>query len=85
MFSVKAGKLADNIFCFNEVIYCVTQSTGTLTTKNMNNFWVRLEVYARYYHYLTDEEKKNRCITHTITIPKSNVWPHYIYLKLLDF
>lgn len=59
MFSAKAGKLADKIVCSNKEIYCVTESENTLTTKkSLNNFWIRLAVYARYYNFLTVEERK---------------------------
>lgn len=59
MFSVKAGKLADKIACFNDEIYCVTESENTLTTKkSLKNFWIRVAVYARYYNFLTVEERK---------------------------
>jgi glycosyltransferase involved in cell wall biosynthesis len=60
MFSVKAGKFARNVFCSDKIIYCVTQSNNSLTTtKNVNNYRVRLEVYSRYYNFLTEEERKN--------------------------
>lgn len=58
MFSVKSGKLANKVICTKDVVYCVTQGENTLTTKmNVNNFWVRIQVYIRYYHYLTDAER----------------------------
>lgn len=59
MFSAKAGKMADKIACFNNDIYCVTESENTLTTKkSLKSFWTRVEVYARYYNFLTVEEQK---------------------------
>src|SRR5699024_1760611 len=59
MFSVKAGKQAKKISCSKSVIYCVTQNDGTLTTKkSINNFRIRLDVYANYYHFLSVDERK---------------------------
>ncbi|SOB74545.1 Glycosyltransferase involved in cell wall bisynthesis [Marinobacter sp. LV10R510-11A] len=60
MFSLKAGKLSKDIACSNKEIYCVTQSENSLTTtKNVNHYRVRLEVYTRYYNYLSRKERKH--------------------------
>lgn len=59
MFSAKTGKLANKIFCSDKVIYCITQGDDTLTSrKSLTNFWGRLEVYVRYYNYLTIQERQ---------------------------
>jgi len=59
MFSVKSGKAAENIYCSDKTIYCATQTDGSLTVvKNINNYRVRLEIYVRYYNFLTKEERK---------------------------
>lgn len=59
MFSTKTGKLANKIFCMDKVIYCITQGDDTLTSKkSLTNFWGRLEVYVRYYSYLSIQERQ---------------------------
>lgn len=56
MFSTKLGHYAKNIEVSNEVIYCVTRNSGSLTTVVSNEvFNSRLDVFIRYYWFL----KKN--------------------------
>jgi len=59
MFSLKAGKAAISIEASDDVIYCVTQTNESLTAKkNVSNYRVRLEVFVRYYSYLTHVERR---------------------------
>lgn len=56
MFSTKLGHYAKTIEVSNEVIYCVTRNSGSLTTVVSNEvFNSRLDVFIRYYWFL----KKN--------------------------
>ncbi|MEZ9864358.1 glycosyltransferase family A protein [Vibrio breoganii] len=59
MFSLKVGKLANSIAVSNEIIYVSTVTKNSLTTKkSYDNYKVRLEVFVRYYNFLTEEERK---------------------------
>lgn len=59
MFSLKAGKCAKKIKVFDKTIYCITQSNDSLTRqKNVDYYRVRLEVFVRYYNFLTPKERK---------------------------
>lgn len=55
MFSMQTAFLADRIEAYSDQIYCITQSEGTLTTKqNETNYWSRVEVFARRYKYMQE-------------------------------
>lgn len=55
MFSMKTAFYAKKIEAFPEQIYCVTQSSGTLTTKHdTRNYWSRVEAYARRYKFMQE-------------------------------
>ena len=53
MFSTKIGYYMQNFYISREVIYCVTKSKGTLTTKTSEVIYnARLEVYINYCNFL---------------------------------
>lgn len=59
VFSLKIGKSANKIAASKEVVYCVYLRKNSLTRiKDANKLRVRCEVYARYYHLLTNSEKR---------------------------
>lgn len=59
IFSLKVGKAAKRISAHSNVIYCVTSNAYSLTRKkDVSRYRVRLEVYARYFEYLDDEERR---------------------------
>lgn len=59
VFSLKVGKAANEIFASDDIIYCVTYSPESLTRKkDVNKFRVRLEVYARYFNLLSDDQRR---------------------------
>lgn len=59
VFSLKVGKAAKQLFVSSEIIYCVTSREASLTRqKDINKYRVRLEVYVRYFHLLSDDEKR---------------------------
>jgi glycosyltransferase involved in cell wall biosynthesis len=58
MFSAKVGRFSNKIICFNDEIYCVTHTPNSLTTtKNIQNYFIRLSVFSRYYYFLTEHER----------------------------
>lgn len=58
MFTFRAAKESRSIQVSKEVIYCITQSSGTLTTtKNVNNYRLRLEVFVNCYNYLSESDR----------------------------
>lgn len=59
VFSLKVGKAAKLICASPKIIYCVTSRNTSLTRqKDVNKYRVRLEVYVRYFHLLTNDEKR---------------------------
>lgn len=55
MFSMKTASYAEKIEAFPEQIYCVTHSSGSLTTKHdMKNYWSRVEVYVNRYKFMQE-------------------------------
>lgn len=59
IFSLKVGKAARIISASPEVVYCVTARETSLTRqKDVSKYRVRLEVYVRYFHFLSDDEKR---------------------------
>jgi glycosyltransferase involved in cell wall biosynthesis len=55
MFAAKCGYYARSIEVSKQTIYCITKSTGTLTTMiNKENFSTRLDVFINYYKYLSE-------------------------------
>lgn len=59
MFSAKIGRFANKIQASKKHIYCITKSKGSLTTiKDKNKYQIRLNVFIRYYHFFSVEERK---------------------------
>lgn len=59
MFSVKAGKIAKDILVVDDEIYCVTENEKSLTSiKDPKRFDIRVDIFIRYYQYLSEEERK---------------------------
>lgn len=55
MFSMKTAFYAKKIEAFPDQVYCVTQSSGTLTTKrDTRNYWSRVEAYTRRYKFMQE-------------------------------
>ena len=55
MFSAKCGYYAKKIEAFDDIIYCLTKSEGTLTTKHdESTYWSRIEVHGNYYKFLDE-------------------------------
>ncbi|MCG9565857.1 glycosyltransferase family 2 protein [Vibrio chagasii] len=59
MFSLRVGKAMEDFLVCEETIYMVTYQENSLTTtKNYNNYKVRLMVFCDYYKSLTEDERK---------------------------
>lgn len=59
IFSLKVGKVAKIISASTDIIYCVTAHKASLTRqKDVAKYRIRLEVYVRYFHLLTDDDKR---------------------------
>ena len=59
MFSTKTGYCAKKITADKDVIYCITKSQGTLTTKkNEKLLEKRIDVFVRRYRYLEEHLDK---------------------------
>lgn len=55
MFSTKTAYYAGKIEAFTEQIYCITKSSGSLSTKrDMKNYWSRVEVYVCRYKFMQE-------------------------------
>lgn len=59
MFSVKSAWYANKIAATKEVIYVITRSKGTLSTKiDINSYMLRLNVFIEKYKFLENNLKK---------------------------
>lgn len=60
MFSTKVGHYADKVIAVDEIIYCITQSKNSLTTKkDKKSIYIRKKVFCNYYLFLY--KKLSRC------------------------
>lgn len=58
MFSARIGRFAKKIKGCNKIFYCITRSDGSLTTLvDKNKYKIRLDVFIKYYHFFSEEER----------------------------
>ncbi|MFA0623169.1 glycosyltransferase [Vibrio breoganii] len=58
MFSARAGRFAKSISCFKKPFYCSILTNNSLTTtKNLDNYYIRLNVFCNYYDFLSEKER----------------------------
>lgn len=73
MFAARCGYYAKKIRAVDEVVYCATRKTGTLTTSvNATTFCTRFDVYVNKYVFLR-EKGGNALVKRVMTMPVAKV------------